>query len=58
MADIERICKRNGQDVIFYQYGIFGEQEEVVPCNHLAGKGNKTGTITDRIIEVKKEKEL
>lgn len=30
MTNVERICKRNGtQDVLFYSYGIYGEQDDL-----------------------------
>ena len=42
MGSIERICKRNGtEDVLFYPYGIFGDQDEVVPCVHKPKKDGK-----------------
>lgn len=57
MGSIERICKRNGtEDVLFYPYGIFGVQEEVVDCIHKLKREDKNISEPKQEVETKQEK--
>lgn len=47
MSKVERICLKNGQDALFYPYGIYGEQDGLVSCSH---KPNKKPEKVDKSV--------
>ncbi len=51
---VERICRKDGKDVIFLKKDIFGEEEIIVSCGCSKEKGLKKEPKTDALEEKSK----